>query len=93
MIQKIEAHMRMEERYEGLSLKFGDNQSLKQDILDAINKAKKETGLNPAVFENVSNEHEKDGIYIEFNDDAQREAGEFFEIVLHTLDIVCEKDD
>ncbi len=92
MTQCITAHVRMEERYEGLSLTFGDNAELKKQILEAIDTAKKETGMNPMVFENISKDHEKDGIYIEFNDDAQRDAGDFFERVLERLDVVCEKE-
>ena len=30
MTNKIEAHVRMEEKYEGLSLRFGDNPQLKK---------------------------------------------------------------
>jgi len=92
MTQCITAHVRMEERYEGLSLTFGDNAEFKKKILEAIDTAKKETGMNPMVFENISKDHEKDGIYIEFNDDAQRDAGDFFERVLERLDVVCEKE-
>jgi len=93
MTDKIVARVRMEERYEGLSLTFGDNPKLKEDILEAIEIAKKETGKKPMVFENISSDHpEKEGIYIEFNEDVQREAGNFFEIVLHRLGIKCEKD-
>jgi len=93
MTECITAHVRMEERYEGLSLTFGDNAELKEQILEAIEATKKETGMNPMVFENISKEHEKDGIYIEFNDDAQRDAGDFFERVLGRLDVVCERED
>jgi hypothetical protein len=83
----------MEERYEGLSLRFGDNPELKEQILSAIEKAKEETGKTPMVFETISKDHpETQGIYVEFNEDVQREAGDFFEKVLHRLNIVCEKD-
>ena len=83
----------MEERYEGLSLTFGDNPDLKKAILNAIEEAKKETGRRPMIFESVSNDHpETQSIYIEFNEDVQREAGDFFENVLCRLRINCEKD-
>ena len=83
----------MEERYEGLSLTFGDNPDLKKAILNAIEEAKKETGRRPMIFESVSNDHpETQSIYIEFNEDVQREAGDFFENVLCRLGINCEKD-
>ena len=46
------------------------------------------------VFENISKDHpEREAIYIEFNDDVQRDAGDFFEIVLHRLNVLCEQDD
>ena len=90
MTQEIKAYMRMEERYEGLCLIFGDNPELKSRVIDTIEEVKGETGLKPMVFENVSNDdHGKDGFYIEFNEDVQREAGDFFERVLHKLEIVC----
>ncbi|WP_456431682.1 hypothetical protein [Nitratifractor sp.] len=88
----IEAHMRMEERYEGLCLRYGPDTQTRQRILDAIEEAKRATGLKPVVFENISKEHDKDAIYIEFHDDYKREAGPFFEAVLHHLNTVCEKD-
>jgi len=93
MTKSIRANVRMEERYEGLSLRFGDNPKLKEQILSAIEAAKEETGKTPMVFETISEDHpETQGIYIEFNEDVQREAGDFFERVLHRLNIVCEKD-
>jgi hypothetical protein len=94
MTDKIKAHVRMEERYEGLSLTFGDNPELKERVMEAIEAAKKETGLEPDVFGNPAKDHpEKEGIYIEFHEDAQRDAGDFFERVLNRLGVVCEKDD
>ncbi len=94
MIEKIEAHIRMEERYEGLQLKFGDNPTLKKKALEAVEFAKKETGMNPMIFDNIDKSApQKEAIYIEFNDDSQRDAGAFFEIVLHRLGIKCEVDD
>ena len=93
MTKNITAHIRMEERYEGLSLKFGDNEELKNRILDVIEEVKRDTGLKPMIFENISKEHNNDAIYLEFNDDVQRDAGDFFERVLCKLNIKCEKDD
>ena len=93
MTDKIVAHIRMEERYEGLQLKFGDNPTLKEKALEAVEFAKKETGMSPMVFDNIDKSApEKEAIYIEFNDDSQRDAGAFFEIVLHRLGIKCEVD-
>jgi hypothetical protein len=95
MTESIKAHVRMEERYEGLSLTFGDNPELKAKVMEAIEAAKKETGLNPDIFGNPGGkEHpEREGVYLEFHEDAQRDAGDFFERVLHRLGVVCEKDD
>lgn len=85
---KIKAHFRMEERYEGLQLVYGLNVEEKDNILDAIEKAKKNTGLNPDIFENNDANHpEKRAIYIEFHDDYDREGGNFFEEVLKDLHV------
>ncbi len=93
MRQCIEAHIRMEERYEGLSLTYGDNPELKKQVMEAIEAAKKETGLEPDIFGNPSPDNpEREGVYLEFHEDAQRDAGDFFERVLHKLNVVCEKD-
>jgi len=93
MTQTIKAHMRMEERYEGLSLIFGDNPELKAKILEAINHAKQVCGKAPFVFEKISTERtDIQSIYIEFHDDYHREAGDFFEKILHELGIECEDE-
>jgi hypothetical protein len=94
MTDCIKAHVRMEERYEGLSLTFGDNPELKAQVMEAIEAVKKETGMEPDIFGNPSKDHpEKEGIYIEFHEDAQRDAGDFFERVLNRLNVVCERND
>ncbi|WP_295419647.1 hypothetical protein [Sulfurovum sp.] len=92
--QEIKAHIRMEERYEGLSLIFGDNMTLKNEILQAINDTKKETGKAPFIFDKVSNDRpDIQCIYMEFHDDVHREAGDFFTRILQKLNIDhCEKD-
>jgi hypothetical protein len=93
MRECIEAHIRMEERYEGLSLTYGDNPELKKEVFDAVEAAIQETGLKPEIFDNPSPNHpEKEGIYLEFHEDAQREAGDFFQRVLGKLNLVCEPD-
>lgn len=91
---EIKAHIRMEERYEGLSLIFGDNQDLKNDILKAIDEVKAETGQTPFIFDKISNDRQDiQAIYLEFHDDIHREGGEFFTKILQKLDIdKCEKD-
>jgi len=93
MTQTIEAHMRMEEEYEGLSLIFGDNPELKLKIIDAVDHAKEKTGKKPFIFEKISTDRpDIQSIYIEFRDGFHHEAGDFFEQVLHELDITCEED-
>lgn len=84
----------MEERYEGLSLIFGDNNDLKNDILKAIDEVKQETGQTPFIFDKISNDRpDIQSIYLEFHDDIHREGGEFFTKILQKLNIdKCEKD-
>lgn len=84
----------MEERYEGLSLIFGDNKILKGEILQAIEDVKKETDRTPFIFDKISNDRpELQCVYVEFHDDIHREAGDFFTRVLKKLKIdKCESD-
>ncbi|WP_373031768.1 hypothetical protein [Sulfurovum sp.] len=92
--KEIEAHIRMEERYQGLSLVFANNEEVKSDIITAIDEVKAETGQTPFIFEKISNDR-KDlhAMYIEFRDDIHREGGEFLTKVLKKLNIdKCEKD-
>jgi len=91
---EIEAHVRMEERYEGLSLIFGDHPELKKEILGVVQEVKDETGLAPFVFDKVSNDRpDIQAIYLEFQEDVHRDAGDFFERVLGKLKIDhCETD-
>ena len=85
--------MRMEEEYEGLSLIFGDNEVLKQKILDAVDHAKRVSDKKPFIFEKISTDRpDIQSIYIEFHDNFHAEAGDFFEHVLHELGIKCEED-
>jgi len=90
----IKAHMRMEERYQGLSLVFEHSDVIKTEILKAIEETKKETGLKPFIFEKISNDRaDIHAIYIEFRDDIHREGGELLTKVLQKLGINhCEKD-
>ena len=85
---QIKAYFRREERYEGFQLVFKEHPELKDEILEAIEEAKKETGVDPVVFENRSTkESDPDAFYIEFNDDYDKDGGDFFEIVLKKLGI------
>lgn len=86
--EDIKAYFRREERYEGLQLVYGEKSEYKQIILDAIEAIKKETDLEPQIFENPSKEHpEKEALYLEFNDSYDREGDEFFEKLLAKLGI------
>ena len=90
--KEIKAHVRMEERYEALSLMFGDCPDLKKEINQAISETKKETGMTPFIFDKVSNDRpDIQAIYIEFQDDIHRTGGDFFNKILSKLKIVrCE---
>ncbi|MDQ1340469.1 MAG: hypothetical protein QG567_1626 [Campylobacterota bacterium] len=84
----IKAYFRREERYEGLQLVYGVKSELKDVILNVVEETKKETGLIPMIFGNISKDHpEKEAIYLEFNDSYDREGDEFFETVLKKLGI------
>lgn len=92
-MNNIKAHIRMEERYQGLSLVFQD-EGLKSKIWDSIEMVKSEMGQLPLVFEKISKTN-KDAqtIHIEFRDDVHREGGAFLTMVLQKLHIdKCEKD-
>lgn len=91
---EIKAHIRMEERYQGLSLVFAKDDEVKSDIVTAIDEVKKETGQTPFIFEKISNDRaDLHAMYIEFRDDIHREGGEFLTKILQKLNIdKCEKD-
>lgn len=86
----IKGYYRQEERYIGLNLAFVDD-SDKAKILQAIEDLKSKYENLPNIFE--SKKDNGGGIYIEFNDDYDKEAGEYLEELLHKLNIVCECDD
>ncbi|MEA3418620.1 MAG: hypothetical protein U9Q90_04400 [Campylobacterota bacterium] len=86
--EEIKAYVRMEERYEGLNLIFGDCPDLKKEILAAIEVVKKETGMTPFIYDKVSNDRpDLQAIYVEFHDDVHRTGGDFFTRLLKKLDI------
>jgi len=86
--EEIVANVRMEERYAGLSLVFRGTDELREEIEAAIEKVSKETHMAPHIFDNSKDHHEsKQALYIEFNDDVQRESGGFFERILKELHI------
>ncbi|WP_294956400.1 hypothetical protein [Sulfurovum sp.] len=86
--EEIVANVRMEERYAGMSLVFVGDEALRDEIERAIDKVTKLTRMNPHVFDNSRDHHEsKQALYIEFNDDVQRDSGAFFELLLKELKI------
>jgi ubiquitin C-terminal hydrolase len=86
--EEIIANVRMEERYAGLSLVFQGTEALREEIENAIEKVTKQTKMDPHVFDSSKDHHEKkQALYIEFNDDVQRDSGEFFELLLKELRI------
>jgi hypothetical protein len=91
---KIKAHMRMEERYETLSLIFEDNEDICKEVTVAIDKVKAETGMTPFIFEKISKDRaDLHGIIVEFHDDIHRVGGGFFTKLLAELKIdKCETD-
>jgi len=91
---KIKAHMRMEERYETLSLIFEDKDGMTDEVVNAIDKIKAETGMTPFIFEKISKDRaDLHGIIVEFHDDVHRVGGGFFTKLLKELKIdKCEKD-
>jgi Fe-S-cluster formation regulator IscX/YfhJ len=84
----IKAYFRREERYEGLQLVFGTDEAAKERILSAIDRLAQESGLDPKVMENCDlTQAENCALYLEFDDDYDREGGAFFEKLLAQLDI------
>jgi hypothetical protein len=88
----IKAHYRQEERYIGVNITYVDD-SDKVKILDAIAANKTKYGVNPSVFESKKDDG-TGGIYVEFNDDYDKDAGDFYEAVLKEIGVEkCECDD
>lgn len=84
----VKAYFRREERYEGLQIAFNKKTQSRDGILKTIEDLKDEMELNPDIFENCyEDEPDKCAFYIEFNDDYDKDAGEFFEALLHKLGI------
>lgn len=93
--KRIVADVRMEECYANLSL-FIDpsDEEAKKEIYAAIEKVSKQLKIKPSVIDNqCCTLDNKEEIIIEFDDEVQREAGEFFELLLRELGIDrCEDD-
>lgn len=90
---KIKARVRMEERYAGMSLRCGCDKQIQDQVLQAIDEVKKETGLDPVIYDNPNKDTpENEGFYIEFESDYDRNAGKFFDCLLKKLKIdKCEQ--
>lgn len=83
---QIKAFHQREERYQGLELSYEGYPEIQDEILKVYESVKKETGLNPTVYNNnITNNTES--IYIEFHDEYEREGGEFFMSILSKLGI------
>jgi hypothetical protein len=91
---KIKAHMFMEEKYERVSLSYGGDADTRLQILDSIEKIKKETGLNPDIIERVDEENMNHmTISVECSEDDNRICGDMFTKLLKELKINnCESD-
>lgn len=88
MDKPMEAYYRREERYEGLQVVFWNQEQNREKVLNVIESAKKKHDTNPNVFENCyKDEPDKCAFYIEFNDDYDKIAGDFFESILCDLGI------
>jgi len=85
---EIKANVRMEERYAGMSLTFGSRPELREEVETALVKITKQTGMSPQCFDNSKDKKEaSQTLYVEFSDDAQRDSGAFFELLLRELKI------
>ncbi len=87
---QIKASVRMEERYAGMCLTFdGNDNELRSEVNEAIAKISEETKMTPKIWDNT----EKHTLYVEFNEDMQRNSGAYFEKLLRELKIdKCEND-
>ena len=86
--EEIIANVKMEECYSGLSLMFDGSKELREEIGEAIDKISKKQNMTPLIFDNSQNpKGSKPAFYIEFSDEAQRDSGTFFELVLKELKI------
>ncbi len=81
----IKAVHEMEERYSRLLLEY-HNRDQKEEIFEAVNSAISKYHLTPT--QTITPQDKFKGEFcLEFHDDYDKEAGEFFEEILHTLKI------
>ncbi|NWF67324.1 MAG: hypothetical protein HXX81_07660 [Campylobacterales bacterium] len=86
----IKAYHRQEERYVGLNLEYTQKED-RINILNAIEETKQKFDTQPIIWDNQK-EDGSGGVYIEFNDDYDKESGPFYEDVLRKIGIDhCER--
>ncbi len=84
----IKAYYRREERYEGLQIVFGDKSENRVKIQNIIEEMTKKHGVEPKIYENCYRDDPcKCAFYIEFEDDYDKIAGDYFEDILCNLGI------
>ena len=81
----IRAYHRMEERYAGLNLECDTNEDRLRALM-IIEEVKSNLKMYPDVFDNQKDDG-TGGVYIEFEDDYDKESGIFFEEVIQKLGI------
>lgn len=86
MSRNMCAVVRMEEMYLRLTIEY-DNVNSRKKIANAIDNAENKTGLHPSVIRRAIDAN-AGNFSIEFNVECEnREAGEFFEMIMKELNI------
>lgn len=81
----IDAEFRSEERFSRLSLAFC-NKEERDKVVSKVEQIVNKYPLTPDIhFSDISNDRAV--MVIEYHDDNNREAGEIFEEIIHSLDI------
>lgn len=84
----IVAMIKMEEKYESLTLSFDKCDDTVSKIEAVVESVMKDTGMNPVIFQKEACSMDgKESVYVEFTDQEQRESGKFFDAVLEKLGI------
>ena len=84
----IVAMIKMEEKYESLTLSFDKCDDTASKIEAVVESVMKDTGMNPVIFQKEACSMDgKESVYVEFTDQEQRESGKFFDAVLEKLGI------
>ena len=82
----IDAEVRSEERFSRLSLGYDSED--KECVINTTDAILKKHKLSPSIHF-TNNTNGKEIMIIEFHDDMDREAGDIFEEIIHTLKITC----